>query len=170
MHLEAYKFFPPTPSPPWPKPNPCLNNSNKLLTGLPLSLLAIPYTVLHLVARIIVLNTNLIVFSCCFPSIQNRLKKKYLFGCTGSLLQHAGSLSVACGIQFPDQGSNPGPLIGSVESQPHFHWEVPRTVFDTWQMATNHLLNEQITVTLLLKPSKPSPLPSGYRSAFLHKL
>ena len=51
----------------------------------------------------------------------------YLFGCarsqlqhTGSSLPHAGSLVAACGllvaaygIQFPDQGSNPGPL----------HWE-----------------------------------------------
>ena len=50
----------------------------------------------------------------------------YLFGCTGSWLQHAGSLvmvcqllSAACGIQFPDQGLNLGPL----------HWElrVPAT-------------------------------------------
>ena len=30
-----------------------------------------------------------------------------------SLLQHVRSLAVACGIQFPDQGLNPGPL----------HWE-----------------------------------------------
>ena len=57
-----------------------------------------------------------------------------LFACTGSYLRHVGSslpragsslrhegssvvacklLVVACGIQFPDQGSNPGPL----------HWE-----------------------------------------------
>ena len=26
------------------------------------------------------------------------------------LLQHAGSLGAACGIQFPDQGLNPGLL------------------------------------------------------------
>ena len=31
-----------------------------------------------------------------------------------SLLQHIRSLAVACGIQFPDQGLNPGPL----------HWEL----------------------------------------------
>ena len=37
----------------------------------------------------------------------------YLFGCAESLLQHAGSLAVTCGIQFPDQGSNPSLL----------HWE-----------------------------------------------
>ena len=44
----------------------------------------------------------------------------YLFGSAGSWLWHVGSLveackwsPVACGIQFPDQGSNPGPL----------HWE-----------------------------------------------
>ena len=44
----------------------------------------------------------------------------YLFGCTGSQLWFSESLIetytllvVACGTQFPDQGSNPGPL----------HWE-----------------------------------------------
>ena len=44
----------------------------------------------------------------------------YLLGCTRSQLQHVGSLIAACqllvaacGIQFPDQGTNPGPL----------HWE-----------------------------------------------
>ena len=41
------------------------------------------------------------------------LKKKsiYLFGCTRSQLQRAGSLVVACGILTPDQGTNPGPLL-----------------------------------------------------------
>ena len=34
----------------------------------------------------------------------------YLFGCTGSSLQHVGSLVVACGVYFPDWGSNPSPL------------------------------------------------------------
>ena len=34
----------------------------------------------------------------------------FLFGCYRSQLQHTGSLVVVCGIQFPDQGSNPGPL------------------------------------------------------------
>ena len=34
----------------------------------------------------------------------------YLFGCTESWLPHMGSLVVACGILFPDQVSNPGPL------------------------------------------------------------
>ena len=42
----------------------------------------------------------------------------YLFGCTGSLLRHAGSLdaacgiflAAACGIQFPDQRWNLSPL------------------------------------------------------------
>ena len=38
----------------------------------------------------------------------------YLFGCAKSQLQHAESLGAACGIQFPVQGSNLGPL----------HWEV----------------------------------------------
>ena len=42
----------------------------------------------------------------------------YLFGCPRSSLQHAGSFVVACkelvaacGIQFPDQGLNLGPLL-----------------------------------------------------------
>ena len=30
-------------------------------------------------------------------------------------LQHVGSLVAACGIEFPDQGLNPGPYLGSVE-------------------------------------------------------
>ena len=71
------------------------------------------------------------------PSFQRVFKKYlfiYLFGCAGSQLQHVGSslwyagslveirdllvmacelLVAACGIQFPDQGLNPGPL----------HWE-----------------------------------------------
>ena len=37
------------------------------------------------------------------------LKTVCLFGCARSQLWHAG-LAVACGIQFPDQGLNPGPL------------------------------------------------------------
>ena len=35
----------------------------------------------------------------------------YLLGPAGSWLQHVGSSNfIVCGIQFPDQGSNPGPL------------------------------------------------------------
>ena len=41
-----------------------------------------------------------------------------LFGCSGSELWHEGSLVVACelfitacGVEFPDQGSNPSPLL-----------------------------------------------------------
>ena len=34
----------------------------------------------------------------------------YLFGSTGSQLRHAHSLVAACGVQFPDQRSNSGPL------------------------------------------------------------
>ena len=34
----------------------------------------------------------------------------YLFGCARSLLWHMGLLVVACGIWFPDQGSNQGAL------------------------------------------------------------
>ena len=41
----------------------------------------------------------------------------FLFGCARSQSQHAGSLVEAYGIQFPAQGSNPGPL----------HWE-PRVL------------------------------------------
>ena len=40
-------------------------------------------------------------------------KKNYLSGCTGSQLRHPGLHSVfttACGVQFPDQGWNLGPL------------------------------------------------------------
>ena len=53
-----------------------------------------------------------------------------LFGCAGSQLWHVGSLVAACGllvaacgIQFPDQGLNLAPCIGSAESQPLDHQE-----------------------------------------------
>ena len=36
--------------------------------------------------------------------------KNYLFGCAGSQVWRMGSLVVACGIQFPGKGLNPGPL------------------------------------------------------------
>ena len=47
----------------------------------------------------------------------------HLFGCRRSSLQHVGSLAVArkllvvvCGIQFLDQGLNPGPLPWELEA------------------------------------------------------
>ena len=52
----------------------------------------------------------------------------YLFDCAGSQLQHAGSLAVACVIQFPNQGWNLGPCMGSVASQPLDQKEVPAFV------------------------------------------
>ena len=42
--------------------------------------------------------------ACC-----SFLKNIYLFGCAELLLRQVGSLVVACGSQFPDQGSNPSP-------------------------------------------------------------
>ena len=46
-----------------------------------------------------------------------------LFDCAEYYLGHRGSLIFAgtCRIQFPDQGSNLGPCIGSSESQPLDH-------------------------------------------------
>ena len=35
----------------------------------------------------------------------------YLFGCARTRLEHVGSWVVAHGIQYPDQGSHPGPLL-----------------------------------------------------------
>ena len=49
----------------------------------------------------------------------------YLFGRARSQLRHQKSLVAACGIQFPEQGSNPSPCIGSMESQPLDTREVP---------------------------------------------
>ena len=67
--------------------------------------------------------SNIVLLQYCVGSsasfFQNisSLKKIFLFvysfGSTRYQLQHAGSLVVTCGISFPDQGSNPGPL----------HWE-----------------------------------------------
>ena len=42
-----------------------------------------------------------------------------------SSLQHAGSLVTACGIQFPDQGLNLGPLHWGAKSQPLDHQGSP---------------------------------------------
>ena len=36
----------------------------------------------------------------------HRTKNSYLFSCAGYLMQHAGPLVAACGIQFPDKGLN----------------------------------------------------------------
>ena len=52
----------------------------------------------------------------------------YPFGCARSQLQHAGSLVAACVIYFPNQGSNLGPCMGSVASQPLDQKEVPAFV------------------------------------------
>ena len=49
----------------------------------------------------------LLTIGCFFSFLKN------LFNCARSQLQHVGPLVVACGIQFPDQGWNLGPL----------HWE-----------------------------------------------
>ena len=71
----------------------------------------------------------------------------YLFGCTGSQVRHMKSslfscstwnylslgaaceFVVACGIQFPDQGSNPGPLHWRMESQLLDHQGRPQGKF-----------------------------------------
>ena len=49
----------------------------------------------------------------------------YIFGCVGTYLLHGRSLVsahellvMACGTQFSKKGSNPGPWIGSIDSQP----------------------------------------------------
>ena len=55
-------------------------------------------------------HTGVIIF---FTFLKMYLSHIYLFGCARSVsLAH----TMACGIQFPDQGSNPGPSIGSMES------------------------------------------------------
>ena len=67
----------------------------------------------------------------------------YLFGCAGlshrmwdlrSSLRHVGSLFAACtllvaacGIQFPDQGSNPGPFVLGAQSLNH--WTTKKFLF-----------------------------------------
>ena len=48
-------------------------------------------------------------FPTCLPTLVIFPLLKRLFGCTRSALWHANS-AAACGIHFPDQGSNPGPL------------------------------------------------------------
>ena len=67
-----------------------------------------------------IISLNPIFSELSYPSFVHGLAfplffKKYfmLFGCTGSQVGYMGSLVAACGIQFTNQGLNPGPL----------HWE-----------------------------------------------
>ena len=93
------------------------------------------------------IQVSIVAFLLFF--IKKFLKNIYLFGCIGSQLQQASSLVVAqgvlscgslapllqhaCRIQFPDQGSNPGPL----------HWE--RGVLTTVPPGKSHGISNTIT-------------------------
>ena len=89
------------------------------------------------------------------------------FGCAGFQLQHMGPslfveareslvaactlLIVACGIQFPDQGWNPGPCIGSSESLPLDHKGGPE--FTIIIIITNFFLSLPCSLWVLGFPS-----------------
>ena len=62
-----------------------------------------------------------------------------------SLLQHAGSLAVACGIQFPDQRLNSAPCTG--ESQPLDHQGSPCSFFRTMDQTREGSVLHFLTVT-----------------------
>ena len=47
----------------------------------------------------------------------------------GSLVGACELLAAACEIQLLDQGSNPGPSIGSAESQPLNYQRIPMLLF-----------------------------------------
>ena len=80
----------------------------------------------------------------------------HLFGCAGSQLHHAGalivhaeSLVVACGIQFPNQGSNLGPLHwelgvpGATRDIPEHHFKTP-TIYP-WPYKFSLIISEFLT-------------------------
>ena len=72
-----------------------------------------------------------------------------------SSVQHAGSLVAACGIQCPDQGSNPGPLHWAWSFSPWTTMEVPPG--PTWTPSFSYCL-----LSSLFYP-KPWPIqPSTY--------
>ena len=96
------------------------------------------------------------------------LSKKYLFisvaapglSCSAWHLQpslwHARSLVAACGIQFPDQGSNPGPP--AFRAHGHSHWTtrevLPNTFKNnnwktTFALHVQHNIKFSITAKLL---------------------
>ena len=67
-----------------------------------------------------------------------------------SSLQHMGSLIVVCGIQFPDQGSNRGPL----------HWEHS---LSHWTTKENNFLFSLFMVLLTHYPKSTSTLKPDTR-------
>ena len=73
---------------------------------------------------------------------------KPLFACAGPYCRHAGSLAASCRIQFPDQGSNLGPLHWEHSLS---HWtarEVPWFQFKAHQFykSSSHQILKQIKV------------------------
>ena len=77
------------------------------------------YTYIYLCVYICNLRNVCLQLTCYIFIFKNvvAFKNTYLFGCSGSQFQHTESLVaasdhlvLACGIQFPDQGLNPGPL------------------------------------------------------------
>ena len=64
----------------------------------------------------------------------------YLLGCAWSQLQRMGSLVAACGIQFPEQGLNLGPLALGARSLSHWTTrELPQTTYDQENQKENVL-------------------------------
>ena len=55
-------------------------------------------------------NRCMHMYACIYMSLCVWLFITYLLGCAGSQLQLMESLDVASGIQFADEGLNPGPL------------------------------------------------------------
>ena len=93
-------------------------------------------TVFHRLYRSLQSKTCQAVSSWCICAFVRmytvqHLKKKYflLFGCITSQLKHAGSSFQHVGSQFPDQGRNLSPCIGSMEPQPWDHQGSPSTAF-----------------------------------------
>ena len=91
----------------------------------------------------------------------------HLFGCAGSLIVHAESLVVACGIQFPNQGSNLGPLHwelgvpGTTRDVPEHHFKTP-TIYP-WPYQFSLIISEFLTRMWSLSMD-----PCTWFSAFVH--
>ena len=91
----------------------------------------------------------------------------YLFGCARSQVLHTESLAVEGGIQFPNQGSNLGPLHWA--SKPLDHWGSPKcgtiVVIHFWH--TEHGKSDGMSLPRLGYRKSMSPISLSLSLSFL---
>ena len=78
--------------------------------------------------------------------------------CAGSLLWHVGSIVVVCGISFPGQGSNPGPLCWEPRVLDAGPQGSPRVLQNSWLSAVSG--TPKAVLVVMWQGPKCSPAPS----------